>query len=271
MSNAYVAGENIVRAKKINSWRGFSRHIRSHGCNLLYRVNDFRGSILVTGCQRSGTTILSRIITRSDGMVDYWFGRDDELDAALILSGHVWHSPVGRYCFQTTYLNECYEEYFKCDSTQKIIWMIRSPYSVVYSMLYHWKRFALNELFIGCGLDYLSDAEMMRFRRFGPLSVSRLTKACTSYVGKMAQLYELADRFSDNNIMVIDYDGLVFDKEKVLKKIYKYIGLDYRSEYGAPLHGNSLDKARKLSVKEKSLINEMCVPAYQKAKALAAD
>ena len=58
----------------------------------------------------------------------------------------------------------------------------------------------------------LLDAEMMRFRRFGPLSVSRLTKACTSYVGKMAQLYELADRFSDNNIMVIDYDGLVFDK-----------------------------------------------------------
>ena len=91
----------------------------------------FGGAILVTGCQRSGTTILSRIITRSDGMVDYWFGRDDELDAALILSGHVWHSPVGRYCFQTTYLNECYEEYFQCDLNQKIIWMIRSPYSVI--------------------------------------------------------------------------------------------------------------------------------------------
>jgi hypothetical protein len=46
-------------------------------------------------------------------MTQYYFGSDNELDAALILSGRVAHEPQGRYCFQTTYLNECYSEYFE--------------------------------------------------------------------------------------------------------------------------------------------------------------
>jgi ligand-binding sensor domain-containing protein len=48
---------------------------------------------------------------------NYWFGRDDELDAALILSGHVDHQQNGRYCFQTTYINECFREYFEACSS----------------------------------------------------------------------------------------------------------------------------------------------------------
>jgi Holliday junction resolvasome RuvABC ATP-dependent DNA helicase subunit len=42
-------------------------------------------------------------------MVDFSSGEDDELDAALILAGFVEHTPRGRYCFQTTYLNICAE------------------------------------------------------------------------------------------------------------------------------------------------------------------
>jgi len=66
----------------IKSWNDFTRRVRPKGCVLLGRLDEFPRPILVTGCQRSGTTMLSRIITQSEGMTDYWFGKDDESDAA---------------------------------------------------------------------------------------------------------------------------------------------------------------------------------------------
>ncbi len=122
---------------------------------LLHRIDEFPDSVLVTGCQRSGTTALARAINASPAMVDYRFGRDDELDAAQILAGRVDHVPRGRYCFQTTYLNQCYGEYLEHRSPQRIVWVLRNPYSVVYSMVYNWGRFAFNELFAACGSPLL--------------------------------------------------------------------------------------------------------------------
>ena len=78
---------------RIKTWRRFAREVRPKGCRLLSRLERFPKSVLVTGCQRSGTTMLSRIITQSEGMTNYWFGKDDELDAALILSGEVEYDP----------------------------------------------------------------------------------------------------------------------------------------------------------------------------------
>jgi len=101
-----------MRKAQIITWKKFAPEVRPGGCNLLARLDEFPNSILVSGCQRSGTTMLLRLITQSEGMVNYWFGRDDELDAALILSGFEPHTPHGRYSFQTTYLNECAHEYY---------------------------------------------------------------------------------------------------------------------------------------------------------------
>ena len=130
------ASGEATTGPRICSWRQFDRHVRPGGCSLLRRLDDFPNAILVAGCQRSGTTILSRVLTQSEGMVEYSFGKDDELDAALILSGRVEHEPAGRYCFQTTYLNNCVQEYF-AHSEYKLVWALRNPFSVVYSMLHN--------------------------------------------------------------------------------------------------------------------------------------
>ena len=84
---------NQPKKPRITTWRQFTAQIRSKGHGLLKTLDDFPNAVLVTGCQRSGTTMMSRIITQSEGMVDYWTGPDDELDAALILSGSN-HRPV---------------------------------------------------------------------------------------------------------------------------------------------------------------------------------
>ena len=258
----------IENRSNINSWKKFSRIVRARGCSLLKRLDGFPDSILVTGCQRSGTTILSRIITQSDGMVNYWFGKDDELDAALILSGEVEHVPHGRYCFQTTYLNECYREYLKYQNGHRIIWVLRNPYSVVYSMLYNWRKFALDELFLSCGLSLVNKREKQRYNLVGKYGITRLYRACYAYAGKTRQALELNRELPAGAILFIEYDELVKNKETVLPMIYKFIGLIYKEEYAGRLHLKSLDRAKKLSDSAGESIRRICEPVYQDGLAL---
>jgi hypothetical protein len=259
-----------MNSSRITSWQKFGKLIRSRGCNLLYRINDFPNSILVTGCQRSGTTMLSRIFTRSRGMVNYWFGSDDELDAALILSGAVEHNPRGRYCFQTTYLNECMHEYFDIDYGHKIVWVLRNPFSVINSMLYNWKNFALNELFAACGAELLNEIERKRYKRYGVWGVRRLQRACLAYCGKVSQLFEMQKHFTSNQFIVIDYDGLVNKKDKVLPKLYQFLELYYHPDYANMIHSKSLSKHRSLSAKEYAIIERNCLTIYEEARNLVA-
>ncbi|MFH1767049.1 MAG: sulfotransferase [Patescibacteria group bacterium] len=255
----------------IKSWNDFMRRVKPKGCVLLRRLDEFPQSILVTGCQRSGTTMLSRIITQSEGMTNYWFGKDDELDAALILAGYVEHTPKGRYCFQTTYLNECYCEYFEHFNGHKIIWILRNPFSVIYSMLYNWRRRALNDLFKGCGARYLEGFARWKYEHLGFWGVSRLLRACLAYNGKTCQVFELRQRLRKSQLLVIEYDSLVKQKLRVLPKVYEFIELPYKEEYAGKISAKSLEKSRQLSHRARAMITELCKPVYEKAKTLLSD
>lgn len=247
---------------EITTWRKFAHEVRGKQSRLLTRLGDFKNSILVTGCQRSGSTMLSQIITQSDGIVNYKFGKDSELDAALILSGRIPQSNLGRYCFQTTYLNECYHEYFDHPENH-IIWVIRNPYSVVYSMLYNWKDFALNELFIQCGYAHMDCRDRIRFQRFGMFGIPRIRRAAYAYKGKISQLCELRYGHSEKLFSVVEYDDLICNKMRIFPLIYDRIGLIYREEYTNSIRKESLSKKDKLSYQERSSIDDICMQVYQ--------
>ncbi len=253
---------------KIKTWKQFAKKVRSRGCNLLDKIENFQEPILVTGCQRSGTTILSRVITQSDGMVNFQFSKDDELDAALILAGQVSHKTLGRYCFQTTYVNECYEEYFSLKNDFKMIWVIRNPDSVIHSLIYNWRRWALNELFRACGAKLLDDRMAERYKRFGVIAVPPLLRACYSYLGKISQLYELNEALGPDILKVIDYDDLVLDKGIILKGIFDFINIPFKTEYTRLIHSKSINNKMRLKNNELNWIKEICLPAFGKAKTL---
>jgi hypothetical protein len=239
--------------------------VRSKGCEQLKRLDEFTDAILVSGCQRSGTTMLSRIITQSKGMVNYWFGPDDELDAALILSGYVDHEPQGRYCFQTTYLDECYREYFEHSGDFQIVWVLRNPYSVVYSLLYNWPARALDGTFSKYGAELLTGIDKWGYRLFGIQSVSRPRRACLLYNAKVSQVFELKRKFGPEKLMLVDYDNLVTHKELILQKIYRFVDLDYEAEYADKIHAQSLDKRKRLQTNEIAMIEGLSVTLYQNA------
>jgi hypothetical protein len=256
------------RNAPIRSWGQFDRKVRTSGRKLLYRLDDFANSVLVAGCQRSGTTALSRLITGSNGMTEFQFGKDDELDAALILSGWVDHTLRGRCCFQTTYLNDSYQEYFE-HGDYRLVWVLRNPSSVIYSMLYNWKNAALNRLFSQCGSALLESNEQLRYRYLGAFSIPRLRRACLCYNAKVSQTFTLRERLGGDRLYIIDYEKLIQDKETVLPQIYDFIGLSYRKEYANRIHAGSLNKAKTFHQQHRDVLDSVCFPIYQKACRLA--
>lgn len=248
----------------ISTWPAFVRKVRGCQEKLLIRLDEFPDSILVTGCQRSGGTMLARTINRSEGMINYRFGKDDELDAALILSGKVSHMPHGRYCFQTTYLNECYPEYFEHPG-HRIVWLLRNPYSVVYSMVYHWKNFALNEVFLTCGYDQMDHVDRVRYQRFGIFGIPRIRRAAYAFNGKVRQLFELRRSYPTGQLAVLEYDQLICDKARLLPRVYEFIGLPYKEEYVAPINQLSLSKKDNLNPDERRLVETICMSVYESA------
>ena len=210
--------------------------------------------------------MVARIISQSEGMINYREGRDDELDAALILSGNKNHEiREGRYCFQTTYLNECYREYFEHIGSYHLIWVLRNPYSVIHSMLYNWSRFALNELFDACGAQYLDEIGRTRYEKFGRIAVGRAKRACLSYKGKTLQLFDLHEQLGDR-LMVVDYDELVSGGSLVLKKIYTFIDLPYKSSYEKYINPSSIKKAESLPDRIRHMIDDEAIPVYKSAR-----
>lgn len=255
----------------ITSWKQFNSTSYRQDCQLLARLDEFPESILVTGCQRSGTTILSRVLNRSDGLTNYWFGPDDELDAALILSGHVEHQPKGRYCFQTTYVNACYREYFRASASFKMVWVLRTPFSVIHSMLYNWRDEAIDMLFGQCAIPALTGLDEWRYRLLGINGISRLRRACWAYAAKTRQIFEIMRHLSPDQLMLVDYDELVTHKQIVLPAIYGFVNLSYAPRYADEIHAKSIDKKGRLSAVEIATIQELCEGIYQEARKLLAD
>lgn len=249
---------------KPNPWRAFARNVRGMQEKLLLRLDEFPDSVLITGCQRSGTTMLSGVITESEGMAKFWFSDCDEHDAARILSGAVPHTPKGRYCFQTTYLNERYPEYLEHPG-HRIVWVLRNPHSVVHSMLYNWKDFALNELFLACGYHWMDYADRVRFQRFGLAGIPRVRRAAYAYNGKVSQAAELKQHYPAGRMAILEYDQLVQEKDELLPRLYEFIDLPFKASYGRQIRTASLAKKDRLSGEEARTVEDICSSVYEQA------
>ena len=247
------------------TWARFDREVRRRESSLLKKLGEFPDAVLVAGCQRSGTTILTRVIRSRPGVVSFQIGKDDELDAALILSGRI-RAPDhnGRFCFQTTYLNERYKEYLEHEN-YRLIWVVRNPYSAICSMLYNWRRSALNRLFRGCGVEFLTEDQRRHYDTFGPYAISRARKACLAYRSKAAQLVLLKQQLPRDRLLVVDYDQLISNIPKVVGHVLDFLDIEPLSGSDYGIHANSARKAERLSRRQRRLIKQLCQESYEKA------
>jgi len=210
--------------------------------------------------------MMSSMINASGGISRFAKNDDHEFFSALILAGQLRlaHTHSDRICFQTTYLNEKYIEYFQMKGNHKLIWMLRNPHSVVYSMCYNWGHYALIELFEGCGLVNANQVDRFRYRVFGRRGVNRFRMACHAYVGKVAQLLELNARLAEP-AFVVDYDQLTQRSHTILPEVYEYLDLVYQDQYAAQVHKHSVAKSAELSPEQARLVDRICGPVYRSA------
>ena len=257
----------MARLPKVpKTWPQFASRIRPGRTDLLSELAQLQQPILVAGCQRSGGTMLANSITQHPGVTPFAWSKDAELDAALVLSGTAplpeLHA-TNRYCFQTTYLNEQGAEYQHQANPFYLIWLIRNPYSVVYSMVYNWKRFALNEVFLGCGAHLLDEQQARRLSRFGVLGVPPILRACYAWLGKMAQCEELLATLPTDRMTTLSYEDLVKNKETMLNRLFTFVGLPTHAGPESNISTRSLGKADRLSPKARAIVETLCEDSYR--------
>jgi hypothetical protein len=212
--------------------------------------------------------MLTRIIARSAGFRALKLTHDDELDAALALCGAIDLPKSTRYCFQTTYLNERFGEYRMLSAGYKLIWVLRNPYSVVRSMVYNWKRFALNELYEACGVELTTDPRLRRTSMPWPIGPSRLEKGCFAYAGKTRQILKIREFIPADQLMIVEYDELVSSPQRWLPQIFGFISEPYSPDYAADVRADSVGKANTLSQSAQDRIKQWSLPAYEESRRL---
>jgi hypothetical protein len=243
----------------------FHDSVKNRDQELLAHLDEYENSVLVSGCHRSGTTALTDLLNRTDGFADYTFGHDSELDGALLLAGCVERFTSGRHCFQTTYLNDRFPEYFLHESF-RLIWVLREPRSVVYSMLHNWERGALNRLYEVCGRRRLQEPrdESVFGRWIGP---ARIDKACASYVATIEQAFALHSRLGDR-MLVIDYQELVTQPEATLSRVCAFAEVPFQPSMPSVFHGRSVRRGDRLARWQATRVDEVCSNFYHAAWSL---
>ena len=254
--------------RRFRSWRRFHYGPRRAALPLLADLHRYPDAVLVAGCQRSGTTMLTRIIANSDGFRGLALTKDDELDAALVLSGNVQLPKSGRYCFQTTYLNERVDEYTALSPRHRLIWVLRNPYSVVHSMIYNWRRFALNELYEACGVARAETSRQKRSSLPWPFGPSLIEKACLSYAAKTAQIREISALLPREQLMIVDYDVLVESPHDCLPRVFAFIGREYDPTYAQGVKTSSLGKAQNMRADHRDIVERVARPVYESCRQL---
>jgi hypothetical protein len=256
----------VWRGRPVHSWTEFHDVVKQPDQPLLARLDDYDDSVLVAGCQRSGTTALARLLKRAKGIADHGFGADDELDGALLLAGYVARLTDGRHCFQTTYLNDRYTEYFE-HASFRLIWMLREPRSAVHSMLRNWKRSSATRAVDDCATSTLAAVSAPRTLLGSWGGPSRLDKACASYVARTEQTFALRERLGQR-MAVVDYDDLVVHRDALLPQLCEFAEIPYDPELTRHSHGKSARKGDRLAAWEARHVDDLCDEVYRKARAL---
>jgi hypothetical protein len=270
VTRAAIPQTQQIWLEHYSSWKRFHA-VRKARLALLQKLPDYRRCVLVAGCQRSGTTMLTHLIAGSPGFARLHLTVDDELDAALALAGYIDLPSRLRYCFQTTYLNEQFPAYRTLAPDQRLIWVVRNPYSVVYSMLHNWRRFALNELYASCGLPAQASPRLRRAWLPWPLGPTRLEKACLAYTGKVAQIHEIRRLIAPEQLLTVDYDTLIEAPDRCLRRIFEFAQANYDPAYARKIRPDSAKKAAALSRSARAQIDALTGEAYRECRLLAAD
>ena len=92
-----------------------------------------------------------------------------------------------------------------------------------------------------------------------------MRRACFSYNAKISQVFSLHEKLGNERLLIIDYEKLIQDKDEMLPSIYQFIDLQYKTEYISKLHSGSINKADEFRNNHGNILENYCMPIYEKA------
>jgi hypothetical protein len=240
-------------ADGIASWNDFYEAVADQP--FLSELDRYPDALLIAGCDWSAATAVTRLFKRLACFADSSWGHDDELDGAMLLAGQRPRVGGGRHCFQTTYVRHRYREYF-AHQDFRLVWIVREPRAAVRSLLASRERALPARTALG-----------LSGKSAGGHCVSRLEKACATYVASIRQTLELRERLGER-VAIVDYDALARDRDRLLPALCRFASVECDARLLRHLHGKSVRKGMLLSWEQK-IVDELAMPAYRRARSTA--
>jgi hypothetical protein len=237
----------------ITAWTDFYATLADQP--LLAELDAYPEALLIAGCDWSATTAVTRLFKRLPCFADSSWGHDDELDGALLLAGLRGRRAVGRHCFQTTYVREGYREYFE-HAGFRLVWIVREPHAAVHSLLGNRQKRLPRRTTLG-----------LAGKSAEGRSVSRLERACATYLASIGQTLELKERLG-KRMAIVDYDELARNRECLLPALCRFASVDCSAALLRHLHGKSVRKGT-LANWEAMVVDQLALPAYRHARLAA--
>src|ERR1044071_73862 len=211
---------------------------------------ESRSVVLVTGCQRSGTTWMRKLLAEA------WPGavapKEQEVCAYLVAGAELPAPEARVQVLQTTFANVYVESFLRLPPAVPVIVMARNPFSVCRSLVHNW--------------DSLSIEHAHRIGEVGHIALDReidqWRAAVNIYVQSMRAGRELLARRSERARRVL-FDDVVGDVPAALHTPSGFIGRPLEpASVRTVANPEVTDKQRSLPDGFRSLIASQCVTPY---------
>jgi hypothetical protein len=185
--------------------------------------------ILVTGCQRSGTTMTFLIIenhSRVKGLDEKELGEKKHPPLKKLLFNKLLGYRTCRKLPTQSADKNNIKHYYK---NANIVWLIRNPLDTVQSM----KKLSY-ENWNGNWIQEASHIEVNNLKRMFPNAKGLVDIGSETEIGaKIWKLNHMAmEEFKKSglNVIKVKYENILRNTKNELKKVFKHINLDYESE-----------------------------------------
>jgi hypothetical protein len=152
-------------------------------------------------------------------------------------------------------VREQYREYFEHEGF-RLIWIVREPRAAVHSLLWNRQKRLPRRTALG-----------LAGKSTEGYAVSRLERACATYLSSIGQTLEIKERLGAR-VAVVDYDELAADRERLLPALCRFASVGCEAQLLRHLHGKSVRKGA-LARWEAMVIDQLASPAYRRARLAA--
>ncbi|RJG49456.1 sulfotransferase family protein [Motilimonas pumila] len=235
----------LKQGKAIGSAVGKKAYQKLHAC-------QSEQTILIAGCQRSGTNMLMEMLDLSL-QTDVFHERDERAFANYqmrdisVIQALKENSQAPTFVIKTLCELETIPHLQEQLAPVKVIWIYRDYRDVVNSMLKSFRNQAKQIKRLSSGVDDswwgkgLSPKNLLLLQTVVTDNISDTDAAALQWYVRNSLLFEL-NLANQTDVLVVNYEQLVTQPQSVLAKVFAFCNLSYDQKFGSNIFANSIGK-----------------------------